>query len=327
MAAIEDEDGTGRGRALSPALLARIFHQAALVYFNAVAEHLSVREAARRLNVASSAVSRQITQLEEALGLQLFERDGRSLRLSPAGEILYSHSRRLAERLNLAVRELEMLRGLRIGTVRIAAVESVGLAFLPQLISDFGAQYPRLQIEVRVASSADVIARLVDESVDVGFGFLTAPNPQIDIALRRDVRIGAVMRADHPLAAAGELTLEDCLDHPLAVASPEISIRGVIEPFLQRSLPALPPMVEVDSIRMLVELARRGRYVSIMTPIGAHAEIGAGELVFRPLQVPGLPENRFGVLVRSGRSLQFAPAAFLGHARAYLAGITLPGSV
>lgn len=317
----------GRSKALSPALLARIFHQAALVYFNAVAEHLSMREASRRLNVASSAVSRQIAQLEDALGLTLFEREGRSLRLSPAGEVLYQHTRRLGERLDLAVRELDMLRGLRTGRVRLATVESVGLAFLPDIITAFGTLYPRLQIEMTVASSAGVIERLTDERVDIGFGFITQPPHQIDIALRRDVRIGAVMRPDHPLAARAVLTLADCLHHPVAVASPEISIRGVIEPFLQTASEALPPMVEVDSIRMMVELALRGRYLSIMTPIGAQAEIASGALVFRPLNARGLPENRFGIMVHSGHSLQFAPAVFLEHARAHLAAVELPGSV
>lgn len=321
------QSDSARGKALSAPLLARIFHQAALVYFNAVATHLSVREASRRLNVASSAVSRQISQLEEALGLELFEREGRSLKLSPAGEILYYHTRRLSDRLDLAVRELEMLRGLRLGTVRIATVETVGLGFLPRLIADFGASYSRLQIEVAVASSAEVIERLVDDRADIGFGFVTTPHPQVEIALRRDVRIGAVMRPDHPLAARETLSLGDCLRHPMVIGSPDISIRSVIEPFLQRSAAALPPLVEVDSLRMMVELAHQGRYLAIMTPIGAHAEVSSGALVFRPLSDPGLPQNRFGVMVRAGRNLSFAPAAFLGLARGYIAGIDLPGSV
>ncbi len=327
MTEIPSQSDPLRSKALSAPLLARIFHQAALVYFNAVATHLSVREASRRLNVASSAVSRQISHLEDALGLELFEREGRSLKLSPAGEILFHHTRRLTERLDLAVRELEMLRGLNLGTVRIASVETVGLGFLPRLIAEFGARYPKLQIEVSVTSSAEVIERIVNDRADIGFGFVTTPHPQIEIALRRDVRIGAVMRADHPLAARQTLSLGDCLRHPMVIGSPDISIRSVIEPFLQRSVTALPPLVEVDSLRMMVELAQQGHYLAIMTPIGAHAEISSGALVFRPLSDPGLPQNRFGVMVRAGRGLSFAPAAFLGHARSYLAGIELPGSV
>jgi DNA-binding transcriptional LysR family regulator len=316
-----------REHALSPALLARVFHQPSLVYFNAVAEYLSVREAARRLNVASSAVTRQVSGLEDALGMELFQREGRRIKLSPAGEILYRHARRLITPLEAAVSELDMLRGLKTGSVRIAAVESVGLSFLPPLIADFGQRYPRLHLDVSVASSADVIARIVDERVDIGFGFIAGTPRGIEVAVRRDVRIGVVMRPDHPLASQQSVTLAACLAHNMAVGKPEISIREVIEPFLQRSVMVRPPFVEVDSIRMLVELALIGHHVSIMTPIGAQNEIRRGELVFRPLNEPGLPTNRFGLLVRAGGNLHFAPAVFYEHAKQHFETIELPGSV
>lgn len=314
-----------RKSALSPALLARVFHQASLVYFNAVAEHLSIREASRQLNVASSAVSRQISQLEDALGLPLFEREGRGLRLAPSGEILYRHTRRMSGPLEAAVQELEMLRGLKTGTVRVATVESIGISFLPAIIAEFGRRYPRLHLDVAVCSSADVIERLIGDRCEIGFGFIATPPRQIEVSLRRDVRIGVVMRPDHPLAAQAEPTLAACVAHPLAVGKPEISIRAVIEPFLQRE-PSVPPLVEVDSIRLLVELALTGAYAAIMTPIGAQAALARGELVFRPLAEPGLPLNRFALLSRSGGNLRFAGAVFHEHARRRLAEIDLPGA-
>lgn len=315
-----------RGQALSPALLARVFHQPALIYFNAVAEHLSVREAARQLNVASSAVTRQVAQLEDALGMNLFQREGRRLKLAPAGEILYRHTRRLTAPLEAAVTELDMLRGLRTGTVRVGAVESIGLSVLPPLLNLFGQRYPRLSLDVAVISAAEVVARLEDERIDVGFGFMSGPLRRIDIAVRRDLPIGVVMRPDHPLAALEDLTLARCLAHPLAVAKAEISIRAVIEPFLERSAPVRLPLVEVDSIRMLVELAQLGRYASIMTPLGAENEIRRGALVFRPLTDPGLPSNRFCLMVRSGAGLNFASAVFYDYAKQHFETVVLPGS-
>jgi DNA-binding transcriptional LysR family regulator len=135
------------------------------------------------------------------------------------------------------------------------------------------------------------------------------------------------MTPDHPLASAQNLTMDQCLDHALAVARPEISIREVIEPFLRRSGVTLPPMVEVNSIRMLVELALGGHYLSIMTPIGAQNEIADGKLIFKPLNDGGLPTNRFGILVRSGTSLHLAPAIFFDHAKGYFEGLQLPGAI
>jgi DNA-binding transcriptional LysR family regulator len=176
-----------RERALSPALLARMFHQPAMIYFQTVAELLSIRECARRLNVASSAVSRQISQLEDALGMVLFQREGRRIKMTAAGEILYRHVRRVASPLEAAVSELDMLRGLKTGSVRIATVESVGLSFLPPLLTAFSQKHPTLHLNVEVTSSADVVSRLIDETIDVGFGFVTAPPREIEMAVRRDV--------------------------------------------------------------------------------------------------------------------------------------------
>lgn len=316
-----------RERALSPALLARMFHQPAMIYFQTVAELLSVRECARRLNVASSAVSRQIAQLEDALGMALFQREGRGLRLTAAGEILFRHVRRVASPLEAAVSELDMLRGLKTGSVRIATVESIGLSFLPPLLTTFSERYPTLHLSVEVTSSAEVVTRLVDETVDVGFGFVTAPPREIEMAVRRDVRVGALMRPDHPLASGQRVTLADCFAYPVAIGTGELSIRRAIQPILDASASVPPPLLEVGSIRMLVELAQTGHHVSITTPVGAHNEIGSGALLFRPLDDPGLSTNRFGLMVRAGAALSFAPAVFYDQAKEHFRSVELPGTV
>jgi DNA-binding transcriptional LysR family regulator len=310
---------------LSPALLARVFHQPSLIYFNAVAEHLSVREASRRLNTAPSAVTRQVAHLENVLGLALFLREGRRLRLAPAGEVLYRHTRSLTSPLVAAIAELDMLRGLKSGTVRIASAESVGLTFLPPLIAVFGAHYPGLHLNISVASSTEVVDHVANGRADIGLAFITKAASGVEIASRRDVPIGALMHADHPLAKERQITLAACVVHPFAVATPHISIRDVIEPFLQRSALSHLPFVEVDSIRMLVELACTGRYVSIMTAIGAERELADGRLVFRPLEDSRLPRNRFGLILKAGASLNYAAAVFFEHAKQQLDAAVFPG--
>lgn len=312
---------------LGPAHMARVFHQPALVYFNAVARHLSMRAAARQLNVASSAISRQIGQLEAALGLTLFERERQRLHLSPAGEILFRHTKRLASSFDSALAELEMLRGLRTGKVRIATIESVGLSVLPKMIAEFGQRHPSIHLDVVVTSSAGVIEMLAREEADLGFAFVQSQLTAVDIALRRDVRVGAMMKPDHPLATVKNLRLSDCLAYPVAIARPEISLRSIIEPFLERAGSSLPPVLEANSIRLLVQMADLGNYISIMTPIGAQHELETGQLCFRPLEDADLPANRFALLVRTGGNLHFAPAVFYEHAMDRFGNIDLPGAI
>jgi DNA-binding transcriptional LysR family regulator len=159
------------------------------------------------------------------------------------------------------------------------------------------------------------------------FGFIARTPRAIEWAMRRDLRIGVVMRPDHPLAKAPGMTIAACLDYPVAVAKPEGSIREVIEPFLQPSALLRPPVVEVDSIRMLVDLAQIGHYVVVMTPIGAKNETQSGNLAFRPLEDPGLPTYRFAFMVRSADHWHFAPTVFYENAKQHFEAINLPGAV
>ncbi len=123
----------------------------------------------------------------------------------------------------------------------------------------------------------------------------------------------------NPLAA--------CFAHPVAIGKRDLAIREAIQPILDASSFVPPPLLEVGSIRMLVELAQLGHHVSVMTPIGAHNVIGNGTLVFRPLDDPGLPANRFGLMVRVSAGLHFAPAVFYEHAKEHFRAIELPGTI
>ncbi len=295
---------------LSSASLARLFQTPSLIYFVMVAETLSMRETARRLNIASSAVARQIGHLEQTLDMPLFTREARRLRLTPAGEILLRHARQLAGPLEAAVSELGLLAGMKTGTVRIATVESVGLTILPGLVAAFGAHYPSLHVDIRMASASEVIDAVVGAEVDIGFTFIAKPNREIEIATRRDLPIGVVMRADHPLAGEVRPSFATCFAHPFAVPRRGLSIREMIEPFLHQDASARRSYVEVNSIRMLFELAKTGRYLSFMTPLGIEQELASGDVVFRPIADKGLALNRFGMVIRAGGNLRFAPAAF-----------------
>jgi len=160
---------------------------------------------------------------------------------------------------------------------------------------------------------------VVDSEVDIGFTFLAAQHRGIEIAIRRDLPIGAVMRADHPLAEEMRPSFATCFSHAFAVPRHGLSIREVIEPFLTQGASRGRSFVEVNSIRMLFELAKTGRYLSFMTPLGIERELASGEVVFRPIGDKGLPLNRFGMVIRKGGDLRYAPAAFFNLASSHFA--------
>src|SRR5271163_1116718 len=108
-------------------------HAASLRYFDAVRRAGSIREAARRLNVASSAVNRQILKLEAELGTPLFERLPGGLKLSSAGEVLTRHVAIVLRDAERARSELDALKGIKTGRVELIAVEGLSADFLPNV--------------------------------------------------------------------------------------------------------------------------------------------------------------------------------------------------
>ena len=120
----------------------------ALRYFLEVVRCGSIAEASQRLNVASSAISRQISSLETLLDTVLFERRPRGMVLSAGGEMLAAHAQKVTLEADRVVADLLALKGLRSGRIRLAASEGFGIDFLPRLIRGFQQKYPAIRFQV-----------------------------------------------------------------------------------------------------------------------------------------------------------------------------------
>ena len=119
-----------------------------------------MRKAAATLNVASSALNRQILDLETNLGVQLFERLPRGVRLTSAGEMLLGHVRRMARDFELTRSQIEDLKGLRRGHVRVAAIEAMAGA-IGRLIVASQHDHPRVSFEYLITGSREVVAAVL----------------------------------------------------------------------------------------------------------------------------------------------------------------------
>ncbi len=266
-------------------------------HFMAVAETGSVRAASRELNIAASAISRQIIQLEQTLGLSLFDRSGRGLTLTPAGSVLLRGLREAAQGHETTLDELSALRGLKRGLLRVATVESISVSILPDMLLAFAKHYPGIEVAVTVAGS-DAVTNLVrDHEADIGFTFNPTSLEGLATAASRDLHLGAVMAPDHPLAGMKRLSLADCLSYPLAWPSRGLSLRAVLE-----AVPAarkVRPAFECNSLRLMASLARRGSCIAFQTPIGIEQELRDKELVWIPLSDKRLPADRLKIVCRA----------------------------
>lgn len=285
-------------------------------YFLAVAETGSVRAASRHLNVAASAISRQLIQLEESLGVALFDRSGRSLALSPAGTVLLRGLRATAQGHENTLDELSALKGLKRGLLRIATVESISVSILPDMLLGFATQYPGIEVAVTVAGSEAVTALVRDHQADLGFTFNPVSLESLEAVVSRDLHLGAIMAPGHPLAGAQKLSLAECAGFPLAWPSQGLSLRTILD-----AVPAarkVRPAFECNSLRLMASLAKRGSCIAFQTPIGIEQELDAGTLVFVPLSDKRLPLDRLKVVARQGAGARPAVEAFLGIAKRLL---------
>ncbi|MEJ8475925.1 LysR family transcriptional regulator [Roseibium algae] len=293
---------------------ARNLYAPAMRYFAVVAELGSIRAASRQLNIASSAVNRQILWLEEALSIQLFERVGRRLRLAQAGEILLAHVKRTYSDFDATMSELDALQGLRRGTVSIATVESMAETLLPVLVSSFRKQFPGIHVAVTVTNSIEA-ARLVEAGeADVGFTFDPPVTPSLTVAYHHDLPIGALMAPDHPLAKENGLSLSDCVRFPLALPARGLSLRVRIDAAMAQIPGNLRTFVEANSLRFMRALARDENVIGFQTLIGCEEDLDSGRLVFKNLADLPLQNDRLSIVTSSRRALALSPGMFFNHA-------------
>ncbi|TBW37186.1 LysR family transcriptional regulator [Siculibacillus lacustris] len=280
-------------------------------YFLAVAEVGSIRAAARDLNIVSSAVNRQILLLEEQLGIRLFDRVGRGLRLSEAGTLLARRVRDTLVRYEDVIAELDTLRGLRRGRVRIATVESMAVERVPDLLAAFWGRYGGIEVAL-VRTTAEEVNRLVEDGrADLGFTFSTGSLDSLRVIHREIHALGVVLAADHPLADRPSLTLADLAEELLVVPARGLSLRAALEPALARL--KRPPLLraECDSLRLMSALVARTRSVGFLTAVGIESERRRGEIAWVPLGDPDVLPDRLAVVVRAGIVPSLALAALI----------------
>ena len=304
---------TGSTALMETAILATGFR-----YFLAVAEAGSIRAAAKRLNIVSSAVDRQILMLERSLGIELFDRVGRGLRLSEAGRILLERVRETIANYGDVVTEISALKGLQRGKVKVATVESVTVNLLPELLIRFWDRWPGIEIAATV-TGADAVTRLVQTGdADVGFTFNPPLLDGLSIVHERTFRIGALMSPRHPLAQRQSVSIAECAAYPLATPAPGLSLRTLIDAALVRHAGVARPRIEVNSLRLMSALARRDGCIAFQTAVGIEQELESKALVLVPLCDGDVAPNRFVAVMDSARSRNPAVAAFIEFVRNHL---------
>jgi DNA-binding transcriptional LysR family regulator len=298
---------------LSREQMSRVLYAPNLNYFVAVTEAGSIREASRRLNISASAVSRQILQLEEAVGIPLFERLGNKLRISAAGTVLLRHCTSTLRSLEATVAEIDALQELRTGIVRIGTVESASISLLPALIQSFAQNYPLIHVSVFMTSAEGVADGVAEGRVDIGYAFNPLHVDRFITHFRKHYSLGAVMSKDMALAKSKKVNLAECLKFSLVLPAAGLSIRATLDRLIGRHANELRTFVETNSLNFMNRLAQSGRFIGIQTRLGIEDLLKTGALSFVELSEPNLGMEEFAVITDAHSSLNLAAKAFLEH--------------
>jgi DNA-binding transcriptional LysR family regulator len=277
-------------------------HAAVLNYLDHVARVGSIRRAAEKLNVASSAVNRQILKLERELGSPIFERTGSGVRLTPAGELLLRHARNTLAEWRRTRLEIAAIAGDIRGEVRITAIPSLLARVAPRALMTVAAAYPNISFRVIDADPAEHVEEMRAERPDIALIFIDKRHRNYEIAARLKSSLGAILRPDHPLAERRDVTLTDCAAYPVIMLSDAWLLDAASESEFVHSGAAFSARVTSNSLGVMKEAMKAGLGLGFFTPVGFVEEIARGELKHVPLAEPGLAASEIGLFVHRTRS-------------------------
>jgi DNA-binding transcriptional LysR family regulator len=260
-----------------------MLHSRLLKYLDEVAQLGSIRKAATRLNVASSAINRQILALEREIGAPIFERMPRRLRLTATGEVLIAHVRETLKGHQRVEAQIEAFKGLTRGEVTIATMNGLAAGPLPRFLTSILDQHPRVHIRLRVLPFEQMTAAVLTGEADLALTYNPPNSPGLRIVASHELPLGAVVSPRHPLAKRRPLRLADCAEFPLAIADVSMTIRPAVDLAFTRANILLQPTIETNSIEFMKKAARSGQAVTFLNAVDVAEEVEAGEIRYLPL--------------------------------------------
>lgn len=280
----------------------------------------SIRKAAEQLNISSTAVNRSIIAMEEELETQLFERLPRGVRLTAAGELFVAHARSTITDFERLQSEIDALRGLRRGFVRVAAIEAVASGILPDLLVRFQKKHSKVHIRARIEGSDKAIGALLNDDVEVALVHNFVLNAEVSVVARVQEPIFALVRRNHPLARKKALRLHECMEYPLVFSEGALGGSSMVERAFHRGNLRVIPALVSNSFGLMESYCRRTLAVSFQIRVAAQRTELKSELVAIPLQKPELKAD-LGICIRRGRRLPIAAEAFVETARQHFEGL------
>lgn len=268
----------------------------------------SFTKAAKTLHLSQPALTVQIRQLEENLGVQLFDRTTRSVQLTRVGRELAPQLQRLQDELETVLAQTrEQAQGQR-GVVRLACIPSFAASALPDAIMAFRAKHPQITFSLKDANWSRMIGMVRSGEVDFGVGDKATIEPDLEFIAVMEDRMQVVYRKDHPIAALKKVTMAKLAEHSMVMMDPETSARHTIDGAFAAAGCYPSQACEVMYMATVVAMVRAGLGYAIL-PASAIEWRSHPGLAVRLIDDPAFV-RRVGIIRKPGRSLPPQSEAF-----------------
>jgi DNA-binding transcriptional LysR family regulator len=290
--------------------------------FMEVARLGSFSRAAEKVLRSQPAVSTQIRMLEQEYGHKLFDRTAKSVRLTPAGEVVLEYAKQLLELQAKSMHAGADHHGVPSGTLSLGANEGTFLYVLPKVLTKYHRKFRQVRISVYRSFSHKVTEKVEQGAIDLGVVSLPVKSPSLKVVpIFRD-RLLLMVGSASPLFKRRSVTLAELAQQPLIVPKTG-SIRKLMEKQLRPYRQHLNITMELTSVVMIKRFVRDGFGVSLICGAFARENVRRGEV--RLLEVEGLQLWRqLGMIYRKDRSLPLVASSFLDLARKELAQGVMP---
>lgn len=276
-------------------------------YFLAVAKHGSFTRAAASLYVSQPALSQQIKQLEEGLGAPLFDRSGRNIRLTDAGEVYARYARQALQDLEEGRRAINDVQNLSSGSLRIAITPTFTTYLIGPLIKAFHGLYPNVTLSVQEMSQDRMEKRLLEDEFDLGIAFEEVQSAEIESQTLLLETLALVVGKAHPLAQVQAIGLQMLSEQSLVLLTSEFATREQIDRYCRQHDVQPRVLMEANSLSAVIEIVR---HTQLTTLLPANIVSDRDELVAIAL-APSLLQRTAVLMQRKGAYQTAAAQAFI----------------
>ena len=286
--------------------------------FQAAAERLSFSKAAEQIFRSQSAVSIQIAKLEDTVKQKLFQRTTKQIELTDAGKILLRYSTQIKDLLEQVEQEMTDLEKMESGRLTICTSDTTACYQLPNIIQEYQAKYPSIEIIVRNATSLKTIDLVMDNQVDLGIATLKYLKPSlvaVPLLNRSDV---VICHPHHPLAKRKTVYLKDLEAYGCVLLDQKCSSRRILDEACVSAGAALSISMELSSIEVVKKFVSINSGISVVPELSIKREVSEKKLAalkIRDFQISD--PIKMGIIYKKGRYLTLAARSFLDMLQSY----------